>query len=95
GLSGYWAPAESGIVPSISAGIGFSEEGTTNADFTSWTVGLVWSDVFVKGNDLGMAIGAAGAANGEEPDGGNDAIAYEVYYKFQATLLRVLIPARM
>ncbi|MDA1247521.1 MAG: iron uptake porin, partial [Cyanobacteria bacterium] len=34
GLSGYWAPAESGIIPSISAGFGFSEE--SNADFTSW-----------------------------------------------------------
>ena len=84
GLSGYWAPAESGIFPSISAGFGFSEE--SNADFTSWTVGLVWGNVFVKGNDLGMAIGAAGAgANGLEPNGGNDDLVYEGYYKIQAT----------
>ncbi|MDA1246001.1 MAG: carbohydrate porin, partial [Cyanobacteria bacterium] len=70
--------------PSISAGFGFSEE--SNADFTSWTVGLVWGNVFVKGNDLGMAIGAAGAgANGLEPNGGNDDLVYEGYYKIQAT----------
>jgi len=86
GLSGYWAPAESGIIPSISAGIGFSEEGVTNADFSTWTVGLVWSDVFAKGNSLGMAIGSAGvAASGKEPDGGADNLVYEVYYKIQAT----------
>jgi len=85
GLSAYWAPATSGIIPSISAGFGFGEIGTV--DTSSWTVGLVWSDAFVKGNSLGIAVGAEGSgATGIKLDGsGDDDIVIEGYYKFQAT----------
>jgi len=85
GLSAYWAPATSGIIPSVSVGAGYGE--TLNVETTSWTVGLVWSDVFAKGNSLGIAVGAEGtAATGIVVDGsGDDEIVIEGYYKFQAT----------
>ena len=86
GLSAYWAPATSGIITSISAGFGFGE--SANVDTTSWTVGLVWSDAFVKGNSLGIAVGAEGlGATGLNFDGfgTDDDIVIEGYYKFQAT----------
>jgi len=85
GLSAYWAPATSGIIPSVSVGAGYGE--TLNVETTSWTVGLVWSDVFAKGNSLGVAVGAEGtAATGIVVDGsGDDEIVIEGYYKFQAT----------
>ena len=94
GLSAYWQPSEASWVPSISAGFGY---GTSNAavldDNWSWMVGLQWADAFVKGNSLGMAIGSAGQAalgagqgtGGIWGDGGEDTIAYELFYKFQVT----------
>jgi len=90
GLSAYWAPATSGIIPSVSVGFGFGEVG--DIDTSSWTVGLVWSDAFVKGNSLGFAIGAEGSLNddgaptGVKDEGtGDDGIVIEGYYKFQVT----------
>ncbi len=70
GLSGYWQPASSGWLPSISAGWGLNRVYYTNSDTLvpadergyraaseSWYVGLVWSDVLVSGNSLGAAFG--------------------------------------
>jgi len=64
GISGYWTPTNSGIIPSISAGWGIntSSDGGVAKDFgtvtsQSWYVGLQWADAFIKGNALGMAVG--------------------------------------
>jgi hypothetical protein len=69
-ISGYWQPFASGWLPSISAGWGTnriyytggdtqvpSDERGFRAASQSWSVGLVWSDVLVKGNSLGFAFG--------------------------------------
>ena len=93
GLSAYWQPSEASWVPSISAGVGF---GTSNADILddnySWMVGLQWSDVGMKGNALGMALGTSGQLQTGEPttrgivsDNGESNLAYELWYKFQVT----------
>ncbi|MCS5698696.1 iron uptake porin [Cyanobium sp. FGCU-52] len=63
-LSGYWQPASSGWIPSISAGWGINT-GTGNAllpglsgvQTQSWFVGLQWDDMLIRGNTLGMAVG--------------------------------------
>jgi len=85
GLSAYWAPATSGIIPSVSVGFGFGE--IAGLETSSWTLGLVWSDAFVKGNSLGFAIGAEGlGASGIMVKGVDDSdVVIESYYKFQAT----------
>jgi hypothetical protein len=70
GVSGYWSPFSSGLLPSISAGWGisgyrltkvtegfFSDSWIDGARSQSWYVGLRWSDVLGKGNALGMAVG--------------------------------------
>ncbi len=53
----------------------------------SWSVGLQWDDVFIKGNQAGMAVGqpvfATSLRNGEVPQDGN--YAWEWWYKFQVT----------
>ncbi len=53
----------------------------------SWSVGLQWSDVFLKGNALGMAVGqpvfATSLRNGDTPQDGN--YAWEWWYRFQVT----------
>jgi len=69
-ISGYWQPFTSGWLPSISAGWGMnriyytssntlvpSDEQGFRAKSESWTVGLNWTDVLVKGNTLGFAVG--------------------------------------
>jgi len=94
GLSAYWQPSEASWVPSISAGFGYGTSNDTVLDDSwSWMVGLQWADAFVKGNSLGMAIGSAGQSSlgagqgtgGLWFDGGEDTIAYELFYKFQVT----------
>jgi hypothetical protein len=64
GVSGYWQPSNSGLIPSISAGWGLnsssdddSSKGFGTVTSQSWYVGLQWADAFVKGNALGMAVG--------------------------------------
>ncbi|MBE9154561.1 iron uptake porin [Cyanobium sp. LEGE 06113] len=100
GLSAYWQPADSGWVPGISTGFGYTDAnvaGLGNQDVWSWMVGLQWTDMFVKGNALGMAIGSAGQVGGGKCgtgalctgglwlDDGQDTLAYELWYKFQVT----------
>jgi len=88
GLSGYWQPSDSGWVPSISAGVGFGDDNTVDDSYT-WMVGLQWTDVFVKGNALGMALGTSSNRTGGsiivDGPGFDDNLAYELWYKFQVT----------
>ncbi len=71
-LSGYWQPAASGWIPSISAGWGINtssysgggRDGTTSPEGSglvrtsqSWSMGLQWLDAFLPGNALGVAVG--------------------------------------
>jgi len=95
GLSAYWQPSEVGFIPSISAGYGISAGNGTAADTTSWTVGLIWKDAFIKGNDLGFAIGAAGVSGMWTDAAGSDddTLGYELYYKFQVTDNITVTPA--
>lgn len=94
GLSGYWQPAASGWIPSISAGWGLN---TTSYDDTqddgalatsqSWMLGLQWSDVFARGNALGLAVGqpvfATALQGGATPQDQN--FVWEWWYRFQVS----------
>ena len=103
GLSAYWQPAESGWIPSISAGWGVN---STNYNSTvndqglvstsqSWSVGLQWEDAFMQGNALGMAVGQAPFATslkgGETPNDSN--YVWEWWYKVQLTDNIAVTPA--
>ena len=103
GVSGYWQPAQSGWIPSISAGWGINQtsynggvnrEGLTSTS-QSWSVGLQWQDAFLKGNALGMAVGqptfATRLEGGATPDDGN--YVWEWWYKFQLTDQIAVTPA--
>jgi len=94
-LSGFWQPAEASWIPSISAGWGLNSTSYSGAvdsqglvsTSQSWSVGLQWQDVFVKGNALGMAVGqptfATSLEGNASPNDGN--YAWEWWYKFQVT----------
>jgi hypothetical protein len=114
GISGYWVPENTGWIPSVSTGWGhgaYQQAGLWNntswARTNSWYLGLQWPDTFVKGNDLGMAVGQAPfmTTNG----GGNSTDGYAVtngvngnldsnymwewWYKFQVTDNITVTPA--
>jgi len=105
GLSGYWVPENTGWIPSVSTGWGTSsfEYGAVRTDTwakaQSWYVGLQWPDTFVKGNDLGMAVGQApfvtntgyGASSPNKPLDSN--YMWEWWYKFQVTDNITVTPA--
>ena len=73
GVSGYWQPSQSGLIPSVSWGVGTGTyniqsgahfgggqfTGTTGVTIASWYTGLQWTNVLVHGNDFGMAVGQA------------------------------------
>jgi hypothetical protein len=103
GLSGFWQPAQSGWMPSISAGWGVnstSYDGGVDSDglvstSQSWSVGLQWQDAFNKGNALGMGVGqptfATALEGGATPNDGN--FVWEWWYKFQVTDNIAITPA--
>ena len=79
------------MIPSISASVGKSYldgdfDYNTADKFASWMVGLKWSDVFLEGNALGMAIGQpqfVTSLDSGTPDDGNYAM--ELWYSYQVT----------
>jgi Ni/Co efflux regulator RcnB len=89
-IAGYWQPIDTGIIPSISVGYGFTDisgsfptaDASKAADNSqSWYVGLQWDDAFVKGNAAGIAIGQNPSAG----KGVEDPLSLEIFYKFQVT----------
>ena len=87
-LNAYWQPAKSGIVPSVSLGYGWNYvtgapvanvNGATNSQ--TWMAGLQWSDVFVKGNSFGGAVGQPGNTKGLPAN----ATLWEVFYKYRVS----------
>ena len=91
GLSAYWQPKKSGIIPSISAGVGtaYYNGNTPTSSHSTYQVALQWNDAFVKGNALGMAYGdtAVGGVFSNRGGGSNyqPSQAYELFYKFQVS----------
>ncbi|MGB7563769.1 MAG: carbohydrate porin, partial [Prochlorococcaceae cyanobacterium] len=105
-VNAYWQPKKSGWFPSISAGWGYNSLSSnsirsTGVEFVtpyvtqsqSWFTGLQWTDVFVKGNSAGMAVGqptfataltrGSSSLGSTTPRDGN--YAWEWWYKFQVT----------
>ena len=103
GLSGYWQPAQSGWIPSISAGWGinstsYSQRENANglvSTSQSWSVGLQWEDAFRDGNALGMAVGqptfATSLEGGATPNDGN--FVWEWWYEVQVSDQITVTPA--
>jgi hypothetical protein len=82
-VAGYWQPLDTGLIPSFSAGYGFTDISGTGAaaNSHSWYLGLQWDDAFAKGNAAGIAIGQNPSAG----TGIDDPLSLELFYKFQVT----------
>jgi len=96
GISGFWQPAESGWLPSISAGYGVN--GSSGSDLRtsqSWMVGLQWNDVVAEGNSFGMGVGqpafATATRNGAASESG--VWAWEWWYQWQVSDAISVTPA--
>ena len=87
GFSAYWQPKQTGIIPSISAGVGTAYYNGNNpsSSHSTWEVALQWSDAFVKGNALGMAYGDTAVGGAFINGNYGPSTAYELFYKFQVT----------
>ena len=58
-FNGFWKPEETGLIPSISAGYGFSSyENTTIDETASWMVGFQWDKVLDTKHSFAVAFGA-------------------------------------
>ena len=84
GLSAWWMPEESGWIPSVSTGVGmtYADAPGDDEESASWYVGLEWSDAFIAGNSLGMAVGQPTFDTDADRGAG---YAWEFFYKFQVT----------
>ena len=96
GISGFWQPARSGLLPSISVGYGRNHsQGSDLRISQSWMAGLQWSDVLAKGNSFGMGFGqpafASATRNGAATE--RDVWAWEWWYRWQLSDQISLTPA--
>ena len=96
GISGFWQPASSGWIPSISAGYGINSSSRGDLRTSqSWMVGLQWSDVLTKGNSFGMGLGqpafATATRNGAATE--RDVWAWEWWVHWQVTDAIAVTPA--
>ena len=98
-INAYWQPKKSGIIPSVSGAYGWNEVSLADnrqtprgaTDSQTWFAGLQWSDVFLKGNAAGVAIGAPGNAASLNDD--QKAIMWEAFYRYKVSDAISVTPA--
>jgi len=87
-LNGYWTPAETGVIPSISYGYEAGDvEGAGENGTTQWFVGLQWDEA--GEGVLGAAIGSNGAIT----EGTDELTMYEVFYSYPLNDGMTITPA--
>ena len=78
-IAAAWAPADSGIIPSVSGGYSLSNPDGSDEEITSWYAGFEWSDVGIEGNSFGTGIGQAPKIEDDYN------MMWEIFYKFAVT----------
>ena len=81
GFNGYWTPAETGLVPSISVGYEVGDASGLR-DTTQWFVGLQWDEA--GPGTFGAAVGNTGAQTDTVLAHVNDPelVMYEAFYSY-------------
>ena len=100
GIRGYWSPEESGVIPTISAGVDFgfndAEAAGQVEESFGWMVGLNWKDAFIDGNKLGVAFGSYSSYATEmkgDSDPEDENFAIEAFYDFKVSDNVTVTPA--
>ena len=81
GLNGYWTPAETGVIPSISVGYEIGDASGL-AETTQWFVGVQWDEA--GPGTFGAAVGNTGAQTDRVLPYVNDPelVMYEAFYSY-------------
>ena len=97
-FAGFWQPRKTGLIPSMSAGVGWNQSTLINSSeiinqqqlrtiqSAGWMAGFLWDDALQKGNQLGFAMGQptfVTAVNARSADDGN--YAFELYYTYRVS----------
>jgi hypothetical protein len=94
-LNGFWKPAETGFIPSVSASYGWSDlEGSTVEELQTWMVGFQWDKVADTSHSLAVGFGAplyVASQEGDDPDAPE--LAWEASLKYKVSKNITLIPA--
>ena len=94
-VNGFWKPAETGFIPSISASYGWSDlEGSTVDELQTWMVGFQWDKVANSGHSLAVGFGQplyVSSQEGDDPDAPE--LAWEASLKYKVSKNITLIPA--
>ena len=101
GLTANWSPAQSGWMPTISAGWGLNQTqyhqpkrrqrandiSDLAQESQSWTLAMRWDDALIKGNQAGLAVGQPTFATSQVGGGTtNDGnVVWEAWYRFQVS----------
>jgi len=105
GLGAFWQPKQTGWIPSVSLGWGYTgwsqsatpvATNTTNTSASqSWSTMFQWDNAFAKGNSAGFAFGqgvmATALRNGATPIDSN--YAFEWFYRFRVSDNITVTPA--
>jgi len=108
GLGAFWQPTQTGWIPSVSLGWGYtgwSQSGTTTVSSSnpgantsasqSWSAMFQWNDAFAKGNSAGFALGQGVMATALR--NGSTPIdsnyAFEWFYRFRVSDNITVTPA--
>ena len=85
GISGTYKFSKDSAMPlSLNAGYGWKkpdkvDDSSNIEDGTTWTVGAMWNDAFIEGNNLGFAVGTA--ETHRDDSGYDDPLAWEAFYE--------------
>ena len=94
-VNGFWKPAETGFIPSISASYGWSDlEGSTVDELQTWMVGFQWDKVADSQHSLAVGFGQplyVSSQEGDDPDAPE--LAWEASLKYKVSKNITLIPA--
>ena len=94
-LNGFWKPAETGFIPSVSASYGWSDlEGSTVDELQTWMVGFQWDKVADSQHSLAVGFGQplyVSSQEGDDPDAPE--LAWEASLKYKVSKNITMIPA--
>ena len=92
-VNGFWKPSETGYIPAISAGYGWSsiENGSSDYDTANWMVGLTWAKVANTPHTFNFGFGVPQY----QTDGGQDApnLSWEASLKMKVANNITVVPA--
>jgi len=93
-VNGFWKPENTGIIPALSAGYGWStitKEGSADVDSANWMVGLTWAKVANTDYDFNIGFGVPQYQTNEDKDAPD--LSWEASLKMKVANNITVVPA--